>query len=112
MIAAISSETSQAADHMQNVRTRMDNGMARINGIGDVLADIDTRNSHASEVIRDIASATQEQSSASGDIARQVEDISHMAESNAHASGNNRQQAGSMKTLAAQLRQAVSRFRT
>ncbi|MGE5493036.1 MAG: methyl-accepting chemotaxis protein [Actinomycetota bacterium] len=112
MITSISAETRDAAEQMQAVRTRMDAGMAHINGISDVLASINDRNGRASEVIRDIAAATHEQSSASGDIARQVEQISEMAESNASTSGDNRQLAAGMKDLAAQLRQSVSRFRT
>ncbi|HZX30116.1 MAG TPA: methyl-accepting chemotaxis protein [Rhodocyclaceae bacterium] len=112
MISTISAETREAAEQMQAVRARMDAGMAHINGISEVLVNINDRNGRASEVIRDIAAATQEQSSASGDIARQVEQISEMAESNASTSGDNRQLAAGMKDLAAQLRQSVSRFRT
>ncbi|HJW25635.1 MAG TPA: methyl-accepting chemotaxis protein [Rhodocyclaceae bacterium] len=112
MIAAIGSDTQAAAEHMQAVRGRMDDGMERIGGISEVLVHIDGRNGRSSEVIRDIAAATQEQSTASSDIARQVEQISQMAESNASASGDNREQAAGMKTLAAGLRESVAQFRT
>lgn len=111
MIAGIGAETANAADQMQTVRSRMDTGMRHITGISSVLADIDDRNKHASMIIREIAAATREQSSASGDIARQVEQVSQVAESNASASFQNREQAAGMKNFAAQLRQAVARFR-
>ncbi len=112
MITAISDETRRAAEQMQDVRSRMDAGMQRINGIGSVLATIDENNGQTEVVVRDIACATQEQSAASGDIARQVEQISQMAGENAGTSDNNRQQAGAMMRLAGDLRDAVARFRT
>ena len=112
MITAISDETRRAAEQMQDVRGRMDAGMARINGIGEVLATIDENNGQTEIVVRDIASATHEQSAASGDISRQVENISHMAEENASTAQSNRQQAVEMMSLAGNLREAVSRFRT
>ncbi|WP_371323404.1 methyl-accepting chemotaxis protein [Dechloromonas sp. ZY10] len=112
MITAISDETRRAAEQMQDVRSRMDAGMARINGIGSVLATIDENNGQTEVVVRDIASATQEQSAASGDISRQVEHISQMAGENAGTSDSNREQAGAMLQLAGDLRDAVARFRT
>ncbi|MCK6413217.1 MAG: methyl-accepting chemotaxis protein [Azonexus sp.] len=112
MITSIRDETRLAAEQMQDVRGRMDAGMQRINGIAGVLATIDGNNSQTEVVVRDIASATQEQSAASGDISRQVEQISQMAGENASISDGNRQQAGAMKQLAGDLRDAVARFRT
>ena len=112
MISRIGNQTNDAAQLMQALRTRMTANMQQIEGISHVLAQIDEQNRVASDVVRDIASATQEQNATSTDIARQVENISRMAESNASISSDNQANAGALKGLSADLRQAVSRFQT
>lgn len=112
LIGGISAQTSEAAQLMQALRLRMTSNMQQIESISGILAHIDTQNEQASNVVRDIASATQEQNSTSMDIARQVESISNMAESNVNVSSENKNSAAGLKRLSAELRRAVSRFQT
>ena len=111
MIGMIAQETSSASSRMQDLRSRMGNGVERVRRIDEALNVIDARNREATGVVQDIAAATRDQSEASGDIANRVEAISNMAESNTAISQSNRETARGMRNLAETLHTQVARFR-
>ena len=112
MIQMIAAETGTASVQMQALRERMNEGLEHVRQIGETLAVIDQRNQEATRVVQDIADATRGQSSASNDIAKQVEAISRMSEENSAVSRENHASADAMISQAEALRQLVSHFRT
>lgn len=112
MINTIVSGTSSASEQMQALRGQMGEGVDKINQIEESLSAIDERNVHVTRIVQDIADATHDQSSASGEISRQIEAISQMADGNTEVARTNRSQAGEMMTMASDLQQQVARFHT
>ena len=111
MASSIGQGTENAVDSMQAGVARVRDGAELTTRAGQSMAQI---NDGAREVLRavsDISFALREQSSASAEIARNVERIAQSAEENSAAVSEAATTASSLRTLATELEQKVVRFR-
>ncbi len=111
MASSIGLGTENAVDSMQAGVARVRDGAELTTRAGQSMAQI---NDGAREVLRavsDISFALREQSSASAEIARNVERIAQSAEENSAAVSEAATTASSLRTLATELEQKVVRFR-
>lgn len=110
MSSSIQQGTERAVVAMQNGVARVRDGAELTTQAGRSMDEI---NSGAQEVLRavsDISFALREQSSASAEIARNVERIAQMSEENSAAVRDTAQTAGTLQTLAVGLEKKVERF--
>lgn len=111
MATSIGHGTEHAVQSMKAGVARVRDGADLTTRAGASMAEI---NDGAREVLRavsEISLALREQSSASAEIARNVERIASMAEENSAAVGDTAEIATSLRTLATALEQRVERFK-
>ena len=111
MASSIGQGTENAVDSMQAGVARVRDGAELTTRAGQSMAQI---NDGAREVLRavsDISFALREQSSASAEIARNVERVAQRAEENSAAVSDTANTAASLRTLATELEQKVVRFK-
>ena len=112
MVKSIQQGTAGAVEGMERGVERVNAGVARAEKAGEAMARIRQAAEQVQGTVAEISHALREQSSASTEIAQQVEMIARMAEENGLAVASNHQTAASLGTLADTLQGNVSRFRT
>jgi methyl-accepting chemotaxis protein len=110
-IAQIQVNTCDAVESMERGVIQVDAGVALGSEAGQAISRVQTGSEHVLTVVNDIASALNEQSTASTEIARSVEKIAQMSEDN----GNLAEQAAAstrrLEELSGSLQASVRRFR-
>lgn len=101
------SETANVVSSMREGVTLVEHGVVLANQAGEALAKINEGARFTSDMIRDIAAATREQTAASTEISRNIEAIAQMADEyetivaeTRSATKNLEQQAASLKSMA------------
>ena len=112
MVKSIQQGTAGAVEGMERGVERVNAGVARAEKAGEAMARIRQAAEQVQGTVAEISHALREQSSASTEIAQQVEMIARMAEENGLAVASNHQTAASLGTLADTLLGNVGRFRT
>ncbi|MFA9438896.1 methyl-accepting chemotaxis protein [Uliginosibacterium sp. sgz301328] len=111
MVAAIQSGTNRAVSAMQDGVTRVREGVQLTNQAGESMMRIRDESGRVVQSVSDISLALREQTSASTEIARNVEHIARMADENNAAVAETAQTANRLESLAHQLTTEVARFR-
>jgi methyl-accepting chemotaxis protein len=116
--ATIDTVTKSLGEQSSHVETSIRRGLeslqssrGNVNAVVKVLEDAKAAVFGATRGIEDIANSFKEQSSASTNIAQNVETIAQMAEENMAAVGATAETARSLKSLSSELIQGVSGFR-
>ncbi|WP_283148791.1 methyl-accepting chemotaxis protein [Silvimonas soli] len=111
IVHAIRQDTQDAITDVAHTRDQVVGSVSVTDEANSTMGQV---RSHTGELVTrmvDIAAATREQSSASLDIARNVERISTMAQSNGHVVGEMAAAVQQLNTLAANLERLVGNFR-
>ena len=111
VIEGIQNETRATVGAMAEVSSQVDGGVALVGDATDSLRRIRSTAGEALERIREVAYATGEQSSASTEIARQVQTITEMADGTSGSMHSVVVAAEQLQGLAAELDALVGRFR-
>ncbi len=111
MIGAIQTETNTAVSAMSEGIDKVDNGVRLANEAGDALAQIETGIQNVTDMVRQIATSTEEQSATSDEISRNMDAISEVATSNESALGEVTGATDELGHLAAGLKELVSNFK-
>ncbi len=111
VIEGIQNETRSTVGAMAEVSSQVDGGVALVGDATDSLHRIRSTAGEALERIREVAYATGEQSSASTEIARQVQTITEMADGTSGSMNSVVVAAEQLQGLAAELDALVGRFR-
>jgi methyl-accepting chemotaxis protein len=111
VIEGIQSETRSTVGAMAEVSAQVGGGVALVGDATDSLHRIRDSSGEALTRIREVAYATGEQSSASTEIARQVQLITEMADGTSASMRSVVASAEQMETLAGNLDRLVGRFR-
>ena len=111
MIKAINHESSAVVEGMLAVKPQVALGVENAVKAGVALSQISQASVLSRDKIREIASATNQQSAASNSVALNVEQISNMVEESAQSVRAANQNVLILERLAGELRQSVTRFR-
>ncbi len=111
MIGAIQTGTSQAVNSMQAGVARVSAGVELAQRAGEAMEKIKSGAVRVVRSVRDISAALKEQSTASNEIAANVEKIAQMAEENNAAVAGTTATAHELERLAAGLQGEVRRYR-
>jgi methyl-accepting chemotaxis protein len=111
MVEAIQAGTSSAVASIEVSSERVGEGVNLTRKAGDAMAQINDGANNVLRYVSDISHALREQSTASTQIARNVESIARMAESNSAAVQSAAQTASELERLSRALRDEVSGFR-
>ena len=111
MIDTMQGSARTAVTGMTAAVHQVDDGVALAKQAGDAINQIRDGAGRVNNVVSDISSALVEQSSASSDIATQVEKVAHMSEKNSAAAGEFASAAVHLEQLADGMRAAVGRFK-
>jgi methyl-accepting chemotaxis protein len=112
MIGAIQSGTATAVTSMKLGVSRVATGVEQAMLAGGAIDEIQARSRQVAEAVSEITVALREQTSASTEIAQNVERIAQMAEENNAAAGGNAVTANNLRQLAETLSSEMARFRT
>ena len=112
MIGAIQSGTATAVSSMKLGVSRVANGVEQAKLAGGAISQVQEQSRQVVDAVAEISVALREQSTASTDIAQNVERIAQMAEENDAAAHGNAATAGKLRELAEALSSQVGRFRT
>ncbi len=110
MVQAIQDGTGRAVDTMQQGVQRVRDRVALSNQAGASMAQINDGAQQVLAAVREISLALSEQSTASNEIAQNVERIATMASENSVAVHQTTATADLLESLAANLRKQVERF--
>jgi len=111
MIEAIQSETQQAVNMMTDGKEYVQAGVNKVNSLAEPLDALRRGAEGSLSNVSDLANATREQSSASTQIAQNIEKIATMADSNDHAVNRTANAALALEGLVKSLNGAVGQFR-
>lgn len=111
MIGAIQGETGNAVQLMAQTAPKVANGVALADAATRSLRDIHDGVQDTLSRIREVASAAQEQASASNSLAMEVEQISQMVDRTDVSMRNTTQRAETLEKLAGELQTSIARFR-
>ncbi len=111
MVATIQQSSSNAVHEMQEVVSRMANGMHLATDAGERMVSIRDAAQRVTGAVVDISSALQEQSVASHDIARHVESIAQMTDENHAAADQTASEAKRLDGLAQDVSRVISSFK-
>jgi methyl-accepting chemotaxis protein len=111
MIAAIQGSAETAIFTMEAAVDQVSGGAALANQAGSSIVQIKGGAEQVVHVVNDISSALSEQSSASNEIAAQVERVAQMTEENSAAAAATAGAANDLHELAGVMQAAVSRFK-
>ncbi|HEX5801885.1 MAG TPA: methyl-accepting chemotaxis protein [Azospira sp.] len=111
MISAIQNGTQSAVTSMRDGVSRVNDGVVLATQAGEAMGQIQGNADRVVETVGDISSALREQSTASTEIARNVERIAQMAEENNAAVAQSAQTAHELERLAEGLQAEIRRFR-
>jgi methyl-accepting chemotaxis protein len=111
MIQGIQEGTGRAVSYMETWSTRVTDGVSQARGAGECMTRIKGCAADVVATVNEISSALAEQSSASTQIAQNVERIAQMSEDNAGAVKSVAAAAKDLDGLARALAESVARFR-
>lgn len=111
MINAVLTGTQEAVHSMEQGSLQVEQGVKMAAKTGDSMALIETAAADVRAAVSDIFYALQEQSTASSQLAADVERISEMTEKNNHAVHNVFQAAREINELSGGLKASVGRFK-
>lgn len=111
MIGTIQHSARAAVSTMGSAVDQVSGGVALANQAGSAIVQIKDGAEQVVGVVNDISSALAEQSSASNDIAAQVEKVAQMTEENNAAAAETASAANNLQVLANNMQAAVSRFK-
>ncbi|UTH72879.1 methyl-accepting chemotaxis protein [Chromobacterium sp. IIBBL 290-4] len=111
IVEAIGGETQQVVGEVQRGSRQVDQSVAIAEQANRAILEVNERSSQLAASIIDIAAATREQSSASVEIAQNVERISSMAQANSQVVGDVSASVTQLRELAADLEQLVGHFK-
>ena len=111
MIAAMQASSEQAVAIMGNAVTQVTSGVTLAEQAGKSIDQIKAGADQVVHVVNDISAALAEQSTASNDIAGQVEKVAQMTEENSAAAAETSGAANHLEQLAADMQATVSRFK-
>jgi methyl-accepting chemotaxis protein len=112
MIEAVQSEVARAVENLKENNEQVARGKSLAEQVAATLARINEGARITMERINDISSAAAEQSTASNDIARNVEKIAQMTEENSLSVSQASVSAQALQSLASRLHGEVAQFRT
>lgn len=112
MIEQLQKGTERAVSAMDASRERSEESVARAREVSDQLERIAEAVNQIDETAQQIASATEEQTAVSRDINKSIHNISDVATQTSENVKQSVEAGESLSTLAEQLRDLVSRFRT
>ncbi|HMV63611.1 MAG TPA: methyl-accepting chemotaxis protein [Rhodocyclaceae bacterium] len=110
-VTLVQDEAQRVVDTIQGITTGVQNGVAVATASGAMLETIRSESARTTGAVNDIADATLEQSSASQEVARNVEQIARMAEQNNQIIRDSHAQTTQLEQLADELEARVSHFR-
>jgi len=110
MIDRIQSRSGESVSGMGRAVAKVNDGVALANRAGSAIGDIAESAVVAERAVGVIASALQEQASASTQIANNVERIAQMTEENSTAAKVSAESARTLNILAAQMREEIAHF--
>ncbi len=111
MIGDIQSSAHAAVSTMSGAVTQVSDGVSLANEAGAAMVQIKGGAEQVVHVVNDITSALAEQSTASNDIAGQVEKVAQMTEENSAAAVETARAADHLQELALSMQKAVNRFK-
>jgi methyl-accepting chemotaxis protein len=111
MIGTIQHSAQAAVSTMSSAVNQVGGGVALANQAGSAIIQIKEGAEQVVGVVNDISSALAEQSSASNDIAAQVEKVAQMTEENSAAAAETASAANNLQELANTMQIAVNRFK-
>jgi methyl-accepting chemotaxis protein len=111
MIEKIQGEVRSAVENLKANNEQVAQGKELAEEVATILARINEGARATMQRIHDISSAATEQTTASTDIARNVEKIAQMTEETSAAIGQASTAAHQLETLASRLHGEVSRFK-
>ena len=111
MISGIQSETVLVVGAMSSALPQVEAGVMAAEGAAASLRQIKDGAESTLSRIREVASATKEQSEASTNIAQRVEQISQMVEETSAAMSSTAETAAQMEKISVELSRLVQRFR-
>ncbi|QNM97233.1 methyl-accepting chemotaxis protein [Chitinimonas koreensis] len=111
LIATIQQGANTAVARMREVVERVDSGVRKASQAGETIQQIRAGSAQVGEMVGDITHAIREQSTASVNIAQQVERIAQMSEETNGAADNTAQAASELQALARQMQTTVARYR-
>ena len=112
MIEAIQGEVSSAVENLKSNNEQVAQGKGLAEEVATILARINEGARVTMQRIHDISSAANEQTTASTDIAKNVERIAQMTEETSAAIGQASSAATQLETLATKLHGEIAQFRT
>ncbi|WP_035055927.1 methyl-accepting chemotaxis protein [Andreprevotia chitinilytica] len=111
MISRIQSGSQETLGTMQDSVSKVENGVNMASQAGEAIVQIRDSSMRVVEMVTDISTSLQEQSSASNHVAINVEKIAQMSEENNRAVEETSQAAQQLRGLADSLQRSVSYFR-
>jgi methyl-accepting chemotaxis protein len=112
MIEAIQGEVSSAVENLKSNNEQVAQGKGLAEEVAAILARINEGARTTMQRIHDISSAASEQTTASTDIARNVERIAQMTEETSAAVSQASSTAHQLESLASKLHGEIAQFRT
>ena len=110
VVRGIHTGTAQAVDKIDGALQKARHGETLALSAGTAIAQIESDAGHTLTRVADISEAIQEQSTASRDIAAQVEKIAQMAEGNSRALSEVDHAAHTLATLSGELKEVTDTF--
>lgn len=111
LIATIRSEIEVVVGDMQSGEVQMESGVALAEQAQSAIDAISNNANEINQLVHDISLALKEQTTASQDVARNVEQVAQLSEENSRAVMQTADATVHLKTLASQLDKAVHSFR-
>lgn len=111
LIATIRSEIEVVVGDMQSGEVQMESGVALAEQAQSAIDAISHNADEINQLVHDISLALKEQTTASQDVARNVEQVAQLSEENSRAVMQTADATVYLKTLASQLDKAVHSFR-
>lgn len=112
MITAIQNETANAVNAMNRGSTQVSTGVTKANLAGESLKQINDSVKMVSNMIQHIASSTQVESEAAGDITNKIEKIADMARKVSETIGQTSSTCHSIMDMSHHLQEEVAHFKT
>ncbi|MBI3393990.1 MAG: HAMP domain-containing protein, partial [Nitrospirae bacterium] len=111
MIRAIQGDTQKAVASMKEGTQQVEGGVSLANEAGAALAQIVAGVRNVSEMVSHIATASEQQSSATQEISANVETIARLAQENGASISQSARAAADLLRLSTDLQQVVGRFK-
>ncbi|GAA5785563.1 histidine kinase [Chitiniphilus shinanonensis] len=111
MIEKIQAGTRSAVDSMSDGVKKVEENVETANSAGEAIGQIRSSADRVVSVVADITTSLTEQSTASNDVARNVEKIAQMSEENSRAVDETAHTAQQLRDLATELERRVAQFK-